>query len=110
MKLLIAGSRGITEFDLSPYVSDDVDTVITGGARGIDELAEKYADERRLSKIVLRPRYALFGRAAPLIRNKEMLELSDAVLIVWDGKSRGTEYTMKLAKASGKPLTVVIHS
>lgn len=32
MKLLIVGSRSITDFDLSPYISSDVDTVISGGA------------------------------------------------------------------------------
>ena len=30
MKLLIVGSRSITDFDLSPYISADVDTVISG--------------------------------------------------------------------------------
>lgn len=44
MKLLIVGSRSIENFDLSPYVSDEVDTIISGGAVGIDSLAEKYAD------------------------------------------------------------------
>ncbi len=50
MKLLIAGSRSITDFDLSPYISADVDTVISGGVGGIDSLAEQYADLHRLSK------------------------------------------------------------
>ena len=39
MKLLIAGSRSITNFDLSPYISQDVDTIISGGACGVDRLA-----------------------------------------------------------------------
>ena len=36
MKLLIVGSRRITNFDLSPYISNDVDTIISGGADGVD--------------------------------------------------------------------------
>ena len=40
MKLLIVGSRSITDFDLSPYISDDVDMIISGDANGIDTLAE----------------------------------------------------------------------
>ena len=39
MKLLIVGSRSISDFDLSPYVSKDVDTVISGGAGGVDSIA-----------------------------------------------------------------------
>ena len=50
MKLLIVGSRNITHFDLSPYISNDIDTIISGGANGIDALAEQYADQMRLSK------------------------------------------------------------
>ena len=50
MKLLIAGSRSITAFDLSPYIPADVDTVISGGASGVDRLAEEYADLHHLSK------------------------------------------------------------
>ena len=71
MKLLIVGSRSITNFDLSPYISADVDTIISGGAEGVDSLAEQYADLHRLSKHILRPRYDLYGRSAPLKRNEK---------------------------------------
>ena len=40
MKLLIVGSRSITDFDLTPHIPADVDTVISGGAGGVDCLAE----------------------------------------------------------------------
>ena len=66
MKLLIAGSRNISEFDLKPFVSDDVDVIISGGAKGIDAVAERYADEHGLQKIVARPQYDRYRRAAPL--------------------------------------------
>ena len=107
MKLLIVGSRSITDFDLTPYVSDKVDTVISGGANGIDRLAEIYADRHRLSKYILRPRYPLYGRAAPLKRNEQMVDMADAVLIVWDGHSKGTQYTLNYAKKQKKPITLI---
>ena len=50
MKLLIIGSRGILDFDISPYIPDDTDLIISGGATGIDSIAEAYADSHRLSK------------------------------------------------------------
>ena len=103
MKLLIVGSRSITDFDLSLYIPATVDTVISGGASGIDSLAEKYADLYRLSKYILRPRYDLYGRAAPLKRNEQMVDMADAVLIIWDGRSKGTQYTLKYAKKKNKP-------
>ena len=107
MKLLIAGSRSIQEFDLSPYVQPDVNTIISGGANGIDRIAEQYADSHRLSKYILRPRYDLYGRAAPLKRNEQMVDMADAVLVIWDGFSKGTQYTIKHAKKIGKPITLV---
>ena len=107
MKLLIAGSRSITDFDLSPYIPNDVDEIISGGARGIDTLAEKYADEHKLSKHILRPKYHLYKRGAPIKRNREMIEMADAVLIVWDGRSRGTQSTVRYAEKLKKTIKVV---
>ncbi len=107
MKLLIAGSRSIKEFDLTPYVPEEVDLIICGGAEGVDSIAEEYADTHRMSKLVLRPHYELYGRAAPLKRNEKMIEIADAVLVVWDGKSRGARYTAEYAKKKNKPITEV---
>ena len=107
MKLLVVGSRSITEFDLSKHIGSDVDTVISGGASGVDTLAEQYADKHRLSKYIIRPRYDLYGRRAPLKRNEEMIGMADAVLIIWDGQSKGTEYSIKYAKKVGKQVVVV---
>ena len=107
MKLLIIGSRGIADFDLSPYISEDVDTIISGGASGIDSLAERYADLHCLSKYILRPRYDRYGRSAPLKRNEQMVDMADAVLVIWDGCSKGTQYTLKYAKRTNKPVTLV---
>ncbi|MBQ7375278.1 MAG: hypothetical protein IJW52_00135 [Clostridia bacterium] len=108
MKLLIVGSRSITNFDLSPYITENVDTVISGGAGGVDSLAEQYADIHRLSKYILRPRYDLYGRAAPLKRNEQMVDIADALLVIWDGRSKGTQYTLKYAKKMKKQVTLVV--
>ena len=108
MKLLIAGSRQINNFDFSKYISDDVDTILSGGAKGIDSLAELFADKHRLSKIILRPRYDLYGKSAPLKRNEELVQMADKILIIWDGSSRGTNYTINYAKKLNKDLKVII--
>ena len=107
MKLLIVGSRSIEKFDLSLYIGADVDTIISGGANGIDALAENYADQHRLSKYIIRPRYELYGRAAPLYRNKQMVDMADSILVIWDGHSRGAQSTIKYAKDANKEITVI---
>ena len=107
MKLLIVGSRSFKDFDLSPYISTEVDTIISGGADGIDCMAEQYADLHRLSKYILRPRYDVYGRAAPLKRNEQMVKMADAVLVIWDGHSKGTQYTLKYAKKMNRAVTLI---
>ncbi len=107
MKILIAGSRSIKYYDFSQYVPEDVELIITGGAGGIDALAEKYADKHKISKLILRPDYARYGKGAPLIRNKKMVDFADTVIIVWDGKSRGTKFTLEYAREKGKPVTLI---
>ncbi len=107
MELLIAGSRSITSFDLSPHIPADVDLIITGGAKGVDTLAEAYARERGIPTVTVKPVYKKYGRAAPVVRDKEMVDMADAVLVVWDGRSRGSKHTADYACERGKPLTVV---
>ena len=73
-------------------------------------IAEKYADQHHISKLILRPQYNLYGRAAPLKRNEIMVDLADAVLVVWDTHSKGTQYTIDYAKKKEKILTVILVS
>lgn len=107
MKLLIAGSRSITEFDLTEYVTNDVNLIITGGATGIDKIAEEYARVHKISRLILLPQYNLYKRSAPLKRNEQMVDISDKVLVIWDGKSKGSQHTIKYAQKKGKKLLIV---
>ena len=110
MKLLIVGSRKIENFDLSAHIPKDTELIISGGAKGIDALAEKYADEHHLSKLILRPRYELYGKAAPLKRNEQMVDFADAVLIIWNQESKGTKYTLDYAQKHGKSVTLILYT
>ena len=107
MKWLVVGSRSITHFDLSPYIPLDVDVLITGGAKGVDTLAEAYADMHKLSKIVLRPQYHRYGRGAPIQRNKAMVDLADCILVIWDGNSKGSQTVVDYAHRTQKEVTVI---
>lgn len=109
MRLLIVGSRNILTFDLSNYIPSETDVIISGGAKGIDQIAERYADEHKISKFIMRPQYAKYGKAAPIKRNEAMVELADAVLVVWDGVSKGTKSTITYAQKKDKPLTVILY-
>ena len=107
MNLLIVGSRSIKEFELGQHIPKETTLIITGGAEGIDRLAEEYADKHRLSKLILRPRYELYGKYAPLKRNEQMIDLCDMALIVWDGCSSGTMHSLHYANKQGKKVILI---
>lgn len=107
MKLLVVGSRSIDEYDLTKHIPPETTCIISGGARGVDTLAEEYADRHALSKIILRPQYARYGKGAPLKRNEEAVAIADRVLVIWDGRSRGALHTLRFAEKANKPITLV---
>jgi hypothetical protein len=108
MKLLIVGSRCIEEFDLTGYVPCDVELIISGGARGIDTIAEQYADSHGIQKLIFYPEYEKYGRAAPLRRNEKMVDISEVILAIWDGESKGTKYTLNYAKKKNKKIIEIV--
>lgn len=107
VSVLVAGSRSIAAFDLAPYIPSDCGLIISGGTKGIDTVAERYAAAHGIESRVFRPDYARFGKAAPLKRNDEMVEQADMVLSIWDGKSRGTKHTIDYAEKLSKPVRTV---
>ena len=107
MKTAVVGSRTIKNLDISPYIPKETDLIISGGANGVDKIAEDYADRHRISKLILRPKYNLYRKNAPLIRNDEIVEISDKIIVFWDGKSRGTKHTIEYARKINKEIEII---
>ena len=107
MKVLVAGSRSITNCDLSPYIPENTDLIIAGGASGIDNIAEIFADKHNISKLILRPQYQRYKKAAPLKRNEQMVDIADMVIVIWDGKSKGSQFTIEYAQKQRKPIKII---
>lgn len=108
MKVLIVGSRSIKNYDISEHIPPETELIISGGAEGADSIAEKYADKHKISKLILRPKYGKYGKAAPLKRNELMVDIADEIIVLWDGISRGTKYTVEYAKKMNKTVKIVI--
>jgi hypothetical protein len=107
MKLAIIGSRNIQIDDLSPYIPADCDEIISGGARGVDTCAAEYARAHGLKLTEFLPDYQKFGRAAPIVRNRAIVDAADEVLAFWDGSSRGTKSVIDFCKKISKPCRIV---
>ena len=81
--------------------------IITGGAKGVDSLAEDFARSHGIELVVFKPDYKAHLRGAPIRRNERIAKECDALLAFWDGKSRGTRYTINYAMKLGKRVHVV---
>lgn len=108
MKVAVIGSRELEIEDIEKYIPQNVTEIISGGARGIDRCAEKYAKENEIKYSVFLPDYKKYKRGAPLIRNREIIEAADEVIAIWDGRSKGTKYGIELCRKLNKKVTVHI--
>ena len=111
--VIIAGSRTFSNYKLLKercdyFFSNRKPTaIISGAARGADSLGERYAKERGIDVIRFPAKWDMFGKQAGYVRNREMLSHADALLVAWDGKSKGTEHMIKIAKDKGIPVRII---
>ena len=111
MKLSVIGSRSFNNYELLKKIIIEkyptVKVIVSGGARGADQLAEKFAVEMGLKKEIYLPDWNLHGKSAGFIRNRSIIENCDMVVAFWDGKSKGTKNSIDLAKRILKPVLIV---
>lgn len=108
MKVAIIGSRSLSVTNLEKYLPQDIDEIVSGGARGVDTSAKKYALSHGLKLTEFLPDYHKFGHSAPLKRNITIIEYTDLVLAFWDGKSHGTRFVIENCKRRGVPVKVFV--
>ena len=81
--------------------------IVSGGAKGVDFLAKRFAEDKKINFVEFLPDYKNYGKAAPVIRNSLVVECSDKVIAFPSGKSRGTLDAIRKAKKAGKLLKVI---
>lgn len=108
MKVAVIGSRNLRVDDLEKYLPSETTEIVSGGARGIDTCAKKFAQKKNLKLTEFLPQYDIFGKYAPLKRNIEIIEYADVVLAFWDKKSRGTKFVIENCKKRNIPCKIFI--
>lgn len=133
MKLVIAGSRSITDYNIlrKAIIQSGIweahkraIEVVSGKADGVDTLGEEFASKAGLIDPHEFPanwddvdapgavvRYVKYGKhkgkpfnvLAGSWRNQEMANFADAALVVWDGKSTGSLDMVHKMLALDKP-------
>ena len=108
MKVAIVGSRNLSIKYINHYFPQgmQIDEIISGGAKGIDACAKHYAHDNRIPYTEVLPEYKRYGRAAPIIRNRKIVDMADHVIIFWDGESRGTNSVLDYCYKSDTPCSV----
>lgn len=105
MHVIIAGSRGLTNRRLISHAIHasgfPISSVISGAARGVDQLGERWAKEHGIPVLRMPAEWKTYGRSAGYRRNEDMASLGDALIAIWDGKSHGTRHMIETARKRG---------
>ena len=115
-KIAVIGSRG---FDAYVYFSErleyliskmegDVEFVSGGCKSGADALIKRYCEEHEYNITEFLPDYSKYtGKVAPIKRNDEIVGYATHLIAFYDGVSRGTGYTLKVAEKKQIPIKIV---
>ena len=93
MRVAIVGSRTFNNYNLLEKticnkMVGSINLIVSGGAKGADSLAEKFAKKHNISMRIFSAEWDKYGRGAGYIRNKLIIDNADVVFAFWDGKVR----------------------
>jgi hypothetical protein len=104
MRILVCGGRDFDDWKtfcwaMAPFVN--CDTIIQGGARGADTMAQEWAGWHERDIEHYHADWDKHGKAAGPIRNKQMLEEGDPDLVVAFPGGAGTRNMVEQARKAG---------
>ena len=107
MKVAVIGTRSLYVADIGSHLPQGCTEIVSGGARGVDTCAANYAHDVGLKLTEFYPDYDRYGKVAPLVRNREIVDYADRVVAFWDGESGGTRYVINYCQAVGKICDII---
>ncbi len=111
MNLAVIGSKKFSNYDLLKSILNkekDVEKIISGGAKGADSLAKKYAVEKDIDFLEFPPDFKKKEEKAKHLRDRLIVQNCDKVIAFYDEKCEGTKYTMDYARQMQKPVKVIL--
>lgn len=102
MRTIIAGSRTVEDYaillDAIRQCPWKITSVISGHARtGVDVLGERWAAEKGLKCVIVPAKWVIHGKRAGPLRNAEMVQQADALIMIGNGVSPETIDVIKKA-------------
>ena len=111
MRLIIAGSRSFTNYQLLCQTlapeRHRITQVLTGGARGADQLGFRWAVKHHIRPRCFAADWERFGKAAGVRRNYQMAQAGDVLVCFWDGVSKGSANMISCMQQLSKPCVIV---
>jgi len=111
-RLAVVGSRDFDDFETFVLILDNlsrvlqIDAIISGGAKGVDSMAEHYAEVNGIPLQIFPAEWDKFGKSAGYKRNKTIWDNADMYLCIWDGSSKGTKHSIDMNKTSEKKMII----
>ena len=109
MNLAIVGSRFFNNYNkfkeiVDQYIVDNgfPNKLVSGGAKGVDTMAERYAKEYDIPIEVFKPEWDKLGKKAGIVRNTDIINNATHVLALPSKKSIGTFDSINKAKQQMK--------
>ncbi len=81
-------------------------TIISGDCIGTDTMAERFADEHKLDKIIFNPDPKL-GAGRFHARNRQIVNKCDVLIAFLHKGSKGTKYTIDYARQKNKKVYII---
>ncbi|MCA1760432.1 MAG: DUF2493 domain-containing protein [Bacteroidales bacterium] len=112
-KVIVAGGRDFFDYKLLKSKLDVILSkkenvvIVSGTARGADQLGEKYAREHKLLISSFPALWDKNGTQAGFIRNEEMAKYADACVCFWNGESVGTKHMIETAESMNLKLRII---
>ena len=113
MRTIIAGSRHNDDLSFLQSImlrlSWEPTVVLCGCADGVDALGKRWAKENSIKIEYYLANWKKFGKAAGPMRNSKMVSNAEALVLVWDGKSKGSADVLAKARTKGLVIKEVLY-
>lgn len=113
-RLAIVGSREWTNYEkfteeMTEFVSrcGKPRMVISGGARGVDTMAAKWATEQSIELVIFKPNYEVYGKKAPLVRNTAIAAGCERMVAFPHPNSGGTWDAIRKFEQFGRKAAII---
>jgi hypothetical protein len=110
MRLAIVGSRDFHNYtyleNLLEPIKESIEWIISGGAKGVDSLAEKYAARNFIPFLLFPANWEKYGKRAGFMRNQQIVDAADHMIALPTLESKGTRDSIRRAEVKGIPVQV----